>query len=203
MFVQVIQGGAKDAAALRSRWADWDQTLKAGARGFLGGTAGVATDGQFVAVVRFQDEATARANSDRTEQDAWWTETSQHLDAPRFSDFTVIDLLKDGGSDDAGFVQVIQGAVTDNDKARELDSSMRDHVRDTRPDLIGGLTAWRADDGAYVSVIYFTSESEARAEEAKMADDPDAEKYMAALADISRGEPTYLDVTEPWYSTGV
>lgn len=76
MFVQVIQGKATDPAALRRQWETWDRELKPGAQRFLGGTAGVTADGEFIAVVRFEDEAAARANSDRADQDAWWAETS-------------------------------------------------------------------------------------------------------------------------------
>ena len=72
MFVQVIQGKAKDAAGLRKQWERWDQELKPAAKGYLGSTAGVTADGEFIALVRFEDEAAARANSDSPEQSAWW-----------------------------------------------------------------------------------------------------------------------------------
>jgi hypothetical protein len=198
MFVQVIQGRTTDAAALRAQWEQWDRDLKPTARGFLGATAGITADGEFIALVRFEDEATARANSDRAEQGAWWTETSQHLDAPLFHDCTLVDLLHDGGSDDAGFVQVIQGQVADVDKARQLDRAMEEQLRAVRPDVLGGIVAWHPQNGRFTNAVYFTSEAEARAKEQESATAPEAEQYRTAYQAISAAEPTYLDITDPW-----
>ena len=50
MFAQVIQGRTKDPAAMWNRSEDWDRTLKPGAEGFLGSTAGVSDDGEVVVV---------------------------------------------------------------------------------------------------------------------------------------------------------
>ncbi len=200
MFVQVIQGRANDPTALRERFEQWDQQLKPGATGFLGSTAGVTADGAFIALVRFESEAAARANSERAEQDAWWRETSQYVDEPMFHDCTLVDLINDGGSDDAGFVQVIQGKVTDLDKARELDRAMQDELGSLRPDLIGGVVAWHPRDGRFTNAMYFTSEAEAREKERETSDAPEFEEYMRAYQAISDGEPTYLDLTDPWYS---
>jgi hypothetical protein len=198
MFVQVIQGRTNDAAALRAQWEKWDRDLKPNARGFLGATAGITADGEFIALVRFEDEAAARANSDRAEQDAWWTETSKHLDDPLFHDCALVDLLHDGGSDDAGFVQVIQGQVTDVDKARELDRAMEDQLRDVRPDVIGGIVAWHPQNGRFTNAVYFTSEAEARAKEQESSNVPEAEQYRTEFQAISAAEPKYLDITDPW-----
>jgi hypothetical protein len=201
MYVQVIQGKAKDPTALRRQWDAWNTDLKPSAQGFLGGTAGVTADGEFIALVRFDDEGAARANNDRPEQDEWWTETARYLDGPMFHDCTVVDLVNDGGSDAAGFVQVIQGKVTDVDKARELDRSMEGDMRGLRPDLIGGIVAWHPRDGRFTNAMYFTSESEARAKESEMSDAEGFEQYMREYQAISDGEPSYLDITDPWYSS--
>jgi len=201
MFVQVIQGSAKDSAALRRQWETWNQQLKPTARGFLGGTAGVTADGEFIALVRFEDQAAARANSDRAEQGDWWTETSQHLDEPMFHDCTLVDLVNDGGSVDAGFVQVIQGKVTDVDKAREIDRAMEEDMTRLRPDVIGGFVAWHPRDGRFTNAMYFTSEAEARAKERETSNAPEFEQYMSEYQAISDGDPKYLDITDPWYSS--
>jgi hypothetical protein len=201
MFVQVIQGKVNDPTALRAQWDQWDQQLKPGAQGFLGGTAGVTPDDEFIALVRFEDEAAARANSESAEQDAWWTETSQYLDEPTFHDCTLVDVLKDGGSDDAGFVQVIQGKVHDVDRARDIDKAMQDALGSLRPDLIGGIVAWHPRDGGFTNAVYFTSEAEARTKEQETSDAPEFEDYMREYQAISDAEPTYLDITDPWYSS--
>jgi hypothetical protein len=201
MFVQVIQAKAKDPAGLRKQWDRWDQELKPSAQGFLGSTAGVTGDGEFIAIARFESEEAARLNSDGADQSAWWKETSQYLEDPMFHDCTMVDLMKDGGSDDAGFVQVIQGKVTDVDKARQLDKGTQDQMNQMRPDVIGGIVAWHPQNGRFTNAIYFTSEAEARAKEKESSNSPEFQKFMSEWQAISDGEPKFLDITEPWYST--
>lgn len=199
MFVQVIQGRAKDPAGLRRQWDRWEKELKPTASGFLGGTAGVTDDGEFIALVRFEDEAAARANSDRTEQGEWWNETSPYLEDVVFHDCEQVDLFNEGGSDDAGFVQVIQGKVADVEKARELDRASEEQLRTMRPDVIGGITAWHPQSGRHTSAMYFTSEAEARTKEQETADAPEFQQYMSEYRALSDEEPKYLDLTDPWY----
>ena len=201
MFVQVIQGKAKDAAGLRKQWERWDQELKPAAKGYLGSTAGVTADGEFIALVRFEDEAAARANSDSPEQSAWWNETSQYLEDLMFHDCTLVDLTDGGVSDEAGFVQVIQGKVKDVEKARELDRATQSQMKELRPDVIGGLVAWHPQNGRFTNSIYFTSEAEARAKEKESSSAPEFEEFMREWEALSDGEPKYLDITEPWYSS--
>lgn len=201
MFVQVIQGTAKDPAGLRKQWERWDQELKPKTTGYLGGTAGITADGEFIALARFEDEESARSNSDSSEQSAWWAETSQYIEDPLFHDCTLVDLMKDGGSDEAGFVQVIQGKVTDVEKARALDASGQEEMNQMRPDVIGGIVAWHPENGRYTNAIYFTSEAEARAKEKEMSSSPEFQKFLSEWQAISEGEPKFLDLSEPWYSS--
>jgi len=201
MFVQVIQGKAKDPAGLRKQWERWDQEIKPGANGYLGSTAGVTADGEFIALARFESEEAAQANSDRAEQSAWWEETSQYLDDPLFHDCTLVDFMKEGGSDEAGFVQVIQGKTTDVDKARQIDDETQQQMDDMRPDVIGGFVAWHPQNGRYTNAIYFTSEAEARAKEKESSSSPEFQEFMREWEAISDGEPKFLDITEPWYSS--
>lgn len=201
MFVQVIQGKAKDAAGLRKQWERWDQELKPGTKGFLGSTAGVTSEGEFIALIRFEDEAAARSNSDSSEQSTWWEETSQYLEEPMFHDCTVVELMNDGGSDEAGFVQVIQGKVTDVEKARALDSSAQDKMSELRPDVIGGVVAWHPQNGRYTNAIYFTSEAEAREKEKESATTPEFQEFMSEWQALADGEPKFLDISDPWLSS--
>ncbi len=201
MFVQVIQGRAKDAAGLKKQWETWDQEIKPSVKGFLGSTAGVTPDGEFIAMARFESEEAARANSDSSAQSAWWEETTQYLADPLFHDCTEVDVMNDGGSDDAGFVQVIQGKVTDIAKSRELDAKMQDGMTEARPDVIGGITAWHPQNGRFTSSIYFTSEAEARVKEKEMESAEGFQEFMAEYQAISDGEPKYLDLPDPWMSS--
>jgi quinol monooxygenase YgiN len=200
MFVQVIQGKAKDAAGLRKQWDRWEHELKPKATGFLGSTGGVTTDGQFIVLARFESEEAARAHSDSPAQGEWWEETSQYLEDPLFHDCTNVELQHDGGSDKAGFVQVMQGKVTDIEKARELDQRTNEQMTDLRPDVLGGIVAWHPS-GRFTNFIYFTSEAEARANEKKMESSPEFKKMMAEWQAISDGETEFLDLSEPWYSS--
>ncbi|MDQ3963301.1 MAG: hypothetical protein M3277_05225 [Actinomycetota bacterium] len=201
MFVQVIQGKAKDPAGLKKQWERWDQEIKPGATGYLGGTAGVTADGQFIGLVRFENEDAASANSNRPEQGSWWEETAQYIEDPMFHDCTEVELSKGGGSDDAGFVQVMQGKVTDVTKARELDARMEERMNELRPDVIGSVTAYHAENGRFTSAIYFTSEAEARVKEKEMNSNEAVQEMMSEWQAISDGETEFLDLTEPWFSS--
>lgn len=201
MFVQVIQGKAKDPAGLRKQWEKWDQELKPSAQGYLGSTAGVTADGEFIALARFESEEAAQSNSGSAEQSKWWEETSQYLEDPMFHDCTLVDLMQDGGSDDAGFVQVIQGKVTDVEKARNLDRESQEEMNAMRPDVIGGIVAWHPENGRFTNAIYFTSEAEAREKEKESSSSPEFQKFMSEWQALSDGEPKFLDITEPWYSS--
>jgi hypothetical protein len=201
MFAQVIQGRVTDPAGLRRQWEKWERDIKPGARGYLGSTGGVTADGEFIIVARFENEESARANSDRPEQTTWWEETSAYVSDPLFHDCTEVDLINDGGSDEAGFVQVIQGKTKDVAKSRELDSRMESQLRELRPDVIGGLVAWHPENGRYTNTIYFRSEGEARAKEKEMASAEGFQEFMRETEALSDGEPKFLDLTEPWMSS--
>ena len=69
--------------------------------------------------------------------------------------------MLDGGSNDAGFVQVMQGRVDNADGFRTFMQGPMDSLREMRPEIIGGTVAV-ADDGHFTQTIYFTSEAAAR-----------------------------------------
>lgn len=193
MFVQVIEAKAKDRDALQNQMEAWAKDVKPGAAGFLGSTAGVSEDGTFVAMARFESEDAARQNSDRPEQSRWWEQTSRYLEDPKFYDCNDVDTFLDGGSDEAGFVQVIQGYATDKDKLRQMMNSMGDSIKEQRPDVLGGVVAWGPDDG-FSDFVYFTSEAEARAGETREADSgTDNDEWNDLVRD-----QRYLDIKEPW-----
>ena len=195
VFVQVIEGRVKDKDAFRAQIDKWLEELGPGATGWLGSTAGVAEDGTYIAVVRFESEEAAQANSDRPEQGEWWAETSTHLDGDAtFKNCPQVDVFGGGGSDDAGFVQVIQGRG-DRDRIMAGASKMEEILSRVRPDLIGGLMAWPGD-GTFIQVAYFTSEAEARkGEKAEMsAEDAAAVQDDMAAMQMER----FIDLRDPW-----
>jgi hypothetical protein len=201
MFVQVIQGHASDAAAIRAAIEKWERDLGPGADGWLGSTAGITGDGRLIAIVRFESEESARRNSDRPEQGAWWAEVSaQFSDEPTFLESSQVVVTPGSGDpDSAGFVQVILGHTSDPERAMEMMSSGSPDWVDYRPDMLGSLAAAH-DGGAYTMVLYFTSEAEAREGERK--ETPESIKTeMAEMEALEVGTPQFLDLTDPILST--
>jgi hypothetical protein len=163
VFIQVFQGRATNPGGLQEEMDRWLVELQPGSQGWLGSTSGVTDDGDFIAVVRFESEEAARRNSDRPEQGAWWARASQHLADPVFHDSSRVHLYKEGGSDDAGFVQVIQGHSDNMDRLAELSMSEEEMLPERAPHILGMTVVEHADRrGDFTQTVYFTSEEEAR-----------------------------------------
>jgi len=190
MFVQVIEGRVTDENGLKRQMERWIEELKPGVEGYLGSTSGYAGD-RYIMCARFESEEKARRNSDSDRQSAWWAETEKCLDDISFTDYTKAEEYLAGGSDDAGFVQIMRGRVTDPQRVIELMREQEDRLPQRRPDVLGGYTAY-ADDGDYTEVVYFTSEAEARENEAKMSPDD-----MKDWIELQAGDIRYIDLTEP------
>ncbi|HEX2384152.1 MAG TPA: hypothetical protein VHI95_16025 [Acidimicrobiales bacterium] len=193
MYVQVINGKTGDPEGLRRQLDKWREDVRPGAIGFVGSTVGVAEDGTFVAVVRFDDEAAAQANSSRSEQDAWWQETVKYFDGePTFRASTDTGTIFGGGDDSAGFVQVMEGKVTDRAKAESMETpEMLDQLHKARPDLLGSFRVWFAD-GSFLEAAYFTSEAEARKGEKSSDFEGPGEEFAEVF-----GEMTFVDLKNP------
>lgn len=199
MFVQIIQGKVADEARLRAQLDRWLEELAPGADGWLGGTYGISDEGMLLAMVRFESEEAARRNSDRPEQGAWWRETESCFDGPvTFHDCRDVHVLLRGGSDDAGFVQVIQGRVVDKDRVMALEQQSEPMIAEQRPDVIGATIAID-DEGTFTEVVYFTSESEAREGE-KRDLSPEAERLFAEEMSLLENA-TYIDLHRPWFAS--
>jgi hypothetical protein len=199
MFVQIIQGQIADAAGARQAMERWERDLEPGADGWLGGTYGITGDGMLVAVVRFESKAAAERNSARPEQAAWWPEMERCFAGPvTFHDCDDVMLLLGGGSDQAGFVQVIQGTVRDRDRLHALAGQASDVIAKVRPDVIGATFAID-DAGFFTQTVAFASEQQARsAEQQEMPADAARllEEEMSLLDDVR-----YLDLHQPWFAS--
>lgn len=193
--MQLIQGKVADEARLQALMDQWRRDLEPGATGYLGTTSGACDDGTFVALVRFEDAEAARRNSERPEQGAWWRQAEQCFDGPvRFMDCPQVSFWLQGGSDDAGFVQVMEGHAADPDRIPEMLARSTDRMHQLRPEIIGS-TFSTTPDGDYVEAVYFTSEAQAREhEQMDMPSDMRAtfEEMMQQM-----GEVTYLDLHHP------
>lgn len=197
VFAQVIQGRVRDPDKIHAALDRWAQELAAGADGWLGTTAGVTEDGQFIGLVRFESEEQARRNSDRPEQDKWWRETAKLFDGEAtFQDSTDVVVDTAGDPDRAGFVQLMQGRGTNPERARELMSMDPDKWAAFRPEVLGSVAALYGD-GAYTMAVYFTSEAEAREGERKQPP-PELKAQMDEMNELSAGPPDFFDLKQPW-----
>jgi hypothetical protein len=198
MFVQVITGQVDDVAGMQRMLVRWEQELRPGATGYLGTTGGVAADGRSIALVRFDSEDAARANADRPEQGAWWAEMEKlYVEPPTFEQSTDVESKLGGGSDEAGFVQVMRGTA-DRARLAAMDDVFEQHAATMRPDVMGLLRVWTGPD-RYVEAVYFTSESAAREGEQSQLPD-EVQEQMAEFADLMDGVD-YLDLTDPWFTS--
>lgn len=199
MFVQIIQGElAGDRDELKEALDRWERELGPSAEGWLGTTAGVTDEGISIALVRFESPEAARRNSERPEQHQWWTETAKLFGGEvTFHDCTDVELMMGGGSDDAGFVQVIQGRLRNEEgkaRWREAEAAAEAEMRETRPDLIGGISAWQGLD--FSSFVYFRSEEEARKAEAAQEGSQEGAEWMESIDDLK-----FIDLRRPFFSS--
>lgn len=197
MFIQTIHGTCTRQAELRAVLDQWTEELGPGANGWLGGTYGFTDDDQFVAVVRFEDRASAMANSERPEQGRWAEKMMAAFDGPvEFHDSDDVTLLFNGGSDDAGFVQVIRGKVDDPERLRRLIASDPLELRRMRPEIIGATLALEPD-GSFTQTVAFADEESARSGEQNQ---PPPEHVRADLEYAMDGA-TFYDLRSPWFGS--
>ena len=199
MFVQVIDGKVNDQAGFEKSLDRWVDELSPGAAGWLGTTAGSYGDNAFIAIVRFESAEAARRNSDRPEQGEWWSEASSYLDGDAsFEDFDDVIVMGPGGSDDAGFVQIMRGHVADIEKEREMAAKMSSMPTDFRPDIIGAVECLK-EDGSFVMAMYFTSEAEARVGEKKPM--PPEMKELMEEGQSNTTDITFIDLSAPKFQS--
>ena len=199
MFIQIIQGSCRDSDALRRQIDLWRRELGPKAEGWLGGTYGVTDDNTFVGMVRFDSREAAARNSTRPEQGAWWAETEKCFDgAVTFHDCDDAMTFLDGGSDNAGFVQVIQGRLADPERFRRFAELPMDLLHETRPEIIGGVMAM-APDGTFTETVAFRSEEAAREGERKEMPAEMRQTWEEEMAQMQ--DVTYLDLRHPWFAS--
>ncbi|GAA3835471.1 hypothetical protein [Nocardioides panacisoli] len=195
MFIQIIQGTCRRPDDLHATLEEWRRDLSAGAVGWLGGTYGFTDDDQFIGVVRFESRDAAMANSERPEQGAWAARLAGCFEGPlEFHDCEDVTLLLGGGSDDAGFVQVIRGRVDDPSRLKAMFADT-DALHEMRPEILGGTLAIEAD-GTFTETVAFTTEEAARSGE-QMEPPADVQEAMAYAMKDAR----FYDLHRPWFDT--
>lgn len=195
MFVQVIEGKCNDADALHERMETWHKDVMPGAIGYLGSTGGVTSSGDCIMIARFESEEAARRNSNRPEQSAWWEQTERCFSGPvTFHDTTDVHVMRECESDDAHFVQVMEGHVDDVARAHDFEDEAAPLLAEHRPELMGSFTAFHGND--FTTVAYFTDEAAAREGEKKAP----PEEFAAQMAEMMQVE-RYLDLRDPWLAS--
>ena len=135
------------------------------------------------------------ANSERPEQGDWAERMQALMDGPvEFHDCDDVTLFLDGGSDEAGFVQVIAGRVSDPERAKAMmaDASV---LREMRPEIIGGTLALEPD-GTFIETVAFTDEASARSGEPTSRPPEVAAGLEEMMADA-----TFYDLHHPWFES--
>lgn len=196
MFIQIIQGKCTRQDELRALADQWRAELAPGADGWLGGTYGFTDDDTFVGVVRFESRDKAMANSARPEQQAWAEQMMALMEGEvSYHDCEDVTLLMGGGSDEAGFVQVVQGKVDDPGRLKALLTSDPTSLHEMRPEIIGATLAVEPD-GTFTETVAFTDE--ARAREGEGIEPPP--NVRADLEYAMKGA-TFYDLHHPWFNS--
>lgn len=196
MFIQIFQGRCTQPDRARELSRRWLDEVSSGADGWLGMTYGITDDDMYIAVVRFESPEAAAENSARPEQSQWWAEMEQCFDGPvEFHDCKDVSLMLDGGSDEAGFVQIIQGRVSDPERFKETMGSDLDQVQQMRPEILGATLAFEPD-GTFTQTVAFTDEVSARrGEEIPMPQQSQAH-WDELVQDVH-----YLDLHQPGFAS--
>lgn len=193
MFIQVIHGKSSRADELRALADSWKTEGGVGAVGWLGGTYGVTADGDFLGVIRFTSRDEAMANSARPETGAFAEKMGVLMEGPvAFYDCDDVTEMLGGGSDDAGFVQIIRGHLDDPGPAKAMMADTGDLQR-MRPEILGATLAL-TDDGTFFETVYFTDEESARRGEG-IEPPTEVRERLAAMTDGA----TFYDLQRPWF----
>lgn len=195
MFIQVIQAKSSQRAEVRQLFEEWGAMPRTEPIGWLGGTYGFTDDDQLFAVIRFESRDAAMANSARPETSAMAEKLAALVDGPpEFHDCDDVTVWMDGGSDDAGFVQIIRGKTDDPDALKQMMTDSTD-IREARPEIIGGTLAIEAD-GTFTQTVAFKDEASAREGEQQERPD-DVDERMARVFD----DVEYHDLRAPWFAS--
>jgi len=196
MFIQVIEGRSSQPEAVHRQIEVWERELRPGAEGYMGSAGGCTPDGMCVLVARFESREAAMRNSERPEQSRWWEETEQCFDGPvTFHDSDDVHEMRHGRLEDAHFVQIMEGHVTDRARADEIERMSEPLLQSARPDLLGSITAYYGD-GEFADIAYFTSEEAAREGERKEPP-PEFAQAFSEWQEIMKVD-RYMDISEPW-----
>jgi hypothetical protein len=193
----MVQGHCSRQDEMRGLVDDWCATM-ADRPGWLGGTYGFTDDDRFLGIVRFDSSAARSECASTPEAAILWAAAEELFEGGHeIHESEDVTMMLDGGSDDAGFVQVMRGRVADADRFRHFtnDTEMTSMLHQARPEIIGATVAIEPD-GSFLETIAFTDEASARqGEQLEMPADVRAE-MESAMADVE-----YVDLHHPWFAS--
>jgi hypothetical protein len=195
VFIQMVAGRCNEDDDMRMLVDDWCRRMS-DEPGWLGGTYGFTEEGMFLGVVRYESAGAWKECCSADDAGMWWAAAEEVFDGkPEFHQSEDVIMMLDGGSDDAGFVQVMRGRVVDSEKLRRLmtDQHMTSMLHQARPEIIGA-TLIIEDDGTFTETVSFTDEASARRHEAEAMPAEVAADLEEAIAEVD-----YHDLHKPWF----
>ena len=197
VFIQMVQGRCSRHDEMRDLVDDWC-AMMADRPGWLGGTYGFTDDDRFLGIVRFDSGSACKDAAGTSEAATMWAGAEELFDGRcEIHESEDVSMMLDGGSDSAGFVQVMRGRVADADRFRHFmtDTEVTSMLHDARPEIIGATLAIESD-GTFLETVAFTDEASARkGEQLDMPAEMQAD-FEAAMADVE-----YLDLHKPWFAS--
>lgn len=197
MFIQMVQGACSQQDDMRMLVDDWCGSMR-GRYGWLGGTYGFTDDGRFIGVCRFDGITSARDWARDIDAGLWWATAESLMDSePEIHESGDVTMMLDGGSDSAGFVQVMRGRVANADALKRImsDPEMTSMLHQARPEIIGATLAIE-DDGTFTETVAFTDEAAARVGEQSDAYSDQADEFSSTMEDVQ-----YIDLHHPWFGS--
>ena len=195
MFLLTVEGRTGTPDALHEDVLNWPGEVGRSAVGWLGNTAGVSNDGDFVLLMRFESEEAAWITSDLPEQGRWWQTCAEHLDTkPAITGSTTVIGILDGGSDDAAAVRIRRGSAVLNRYRRSL-RQLETLPPAERAAVIGGIVAWH-DGDRFTEALYLTSRDFAQVRQLGTSPTP-LGRFIDGL-EASILDAKVIELDEPW-----
>jgi hypothetical protein len=118
------------------------------------------------------------------------------MDGPvEYHDCDDVSLLMEGGSDSAGFVQVIRGKVDDPERLKTFFSANTEQLHEMRPEILGATLAIEPD-GTFTETVAFTDEGSARRGEQLEPPEEIREMMTSVMSNAS-----FYDLHHPWFAS--
>jgi hypothetical protein len=92
-------------------------------------------------------------------------------------------------------VQIVQGGVSDHDRARRGSHALQEALKVHLPCLLGSVTI-EYDAGRFTRALYFSTEEQARAGELNVP--PELGRRDDEARELLVGPIEFLDLREPW-----